>query len=40
MARALTAWTRDVILCTDGPAGLDVQAKKHLERNGVETSPA
>jgi thioredoxin reductase len=36
MARALTAWTRDIVLCTDGPAGLDVQARKHLERNGVE----
>ena len=39
MARALTAWTRDIVLCTDGPAGLDVQAKKHLERNGVEVLP-
>ena len=39
MARALTAWTRDIVLCTDGPAGLDAQAKKHLERNGVEVLP-
>ena len=36
MARAMTAWTSDIALCTDGPAGLKRDDLKHLERNGIE----
>jgi thioredoxin reductase len=35
MARALTAWTRDLVLCTDGPSGLDAAQRRHLDANGV-----
>ena len=36
MARAMTAWTSDIALCTDGPAGLKASDRQHLARNGVE----
>ncbi|MGZ8992830.1 MAG: NAD(P)/FAD-dependent oxidoreductase [Burkholderiaceae bacterium] len=36
MARAITAWTSDIALCTDGPAGLKPSDREHLARNGVE----
>jgi thioredoxin reductase len=35
MARALTAWTSDIVLCTDGPPGLPATDIDHLERNGI-----
>jgi len=35
MARALTAWSQDLVLCTDGSSGLNAQQKLHLARNGV-----
>lgn len=35
MARALTAWSSDIALCTDGPARLGVEQRQHLERNGI-----
>ncbi len=35
LALELTAWSRDVLLCTDGPAGLDDEQRARLERNGV-----
>lgn len=35
MARALTAWTNDIVLCTDGPAGLSRADVTKLERNGI-----
>jgi thioredoxin reductase len=35
MARALTAWSADLVLCTNGASGLDVDQKRHLARNGV-----
>ncbi len=35
MARALTAWTRDVVLCSDGPSGLSTADLQHLQRNGI-----
>ena len=35
MARALTAWTRDVVLCTDGPSGLAAAQRRHLSANGI-----
>lgn len=36
MARAMTAWTSDIALCTDGHSGLQESEKEHLSRNGVE----
>jgi thioredoxin reductase len=35
MARAMTAWTDDIALLTDGPSGLSAKDKDHLKRNGV-----
>jgi thioredoxin reductase len=35
MARAMTAWSSDLVLCTDGASGLDRLQKRHLARNGV-----
>ena len=35
MSRALTAWTDDIVLCTDGPSGLSRAQVQQLERNGV-----
>ena len=31
----LTAWTSDILLCTDGPCELDAEQRERLERNGV-----
>jgi thioredoxin reductase len=31
----LLTWTRDVVLCSDGPAGLKPRQKTELERHGV-----
>jgi thioredoxin reductase len=31
----LTAWTRDIVLCTDGPSELDADAINRLTRNGI-----
>ena len=36
MARAMTAWTRDIVLCTDGPAGYTRIERQHLQRNEIE----
>lgn len=36
MARAMTAWTHDVALCTDGPTNLSARAMHELKRNGIE----
>jgi len=36
MARAMTAWTSDIALCTNGNSGLLAEQKEHLSRNGVE----
>jgi thioredoxin reductase len=35
MARALTAWAKDIVLCSDGPAGLDENQRATLERRGI-----
>jgi thioredoxin reductase len=35
MARAMLAWTADVVLCTDGASGLQPEQKRQLARNGV-----
>lgn len=31
----LTAWSRDVVLCTDGPAEIDEEGRGRLARNGI-----
>jgi thioredoxin reductase len=35
MARALTAWTSSIVLCTDGAARHSSKEKAHLQRNGI-----
>jgi thioredoxin reductase len=35
MARAMTAWTGDIVLCTDGPARYSVADRRLLERHGI-----
>jgi thioredoxin reductase len=35
MARALTAWSADLVLCTDGRAGYAAEDRRQLERNGI-----
>ena len=31
----LTVWSRDLILCTDGPGDIDGESRERLERNGI-----
>jgi thioredoxin reductase len=31
----LTGWSRDLVLCTDGPSGFDAAHRARLERNGI-----
>jgi thioredoxin reductase len=35
MARAMTAWSSNIVLCTDGAARLSETEKTHLDRNGI-----
>ncbi|HUR20091.1 MAG TPA: NAD(P)/FAD-dependent oxidoreductase [Vicinamibacterales bacterium] len=35
MSRAMTAWARDIVLCTDGRAGYTAAARRDLQRNGI-----
>jgi len=35
VALELTAWSRDLVLCTDGPSELDDEARQRLARNSV-----
>lgn len=35
MARAMTAWASDIVLCTDGHAGYTADERRALARNGV-----
>jgi thioredoxin reductase len=35
MARAMTSWARDIVLCTDGRAGYPAKDVQQLQRNGV-----
>ena len=35
MSRALTAWSRDVVLCSDGRALLSTRQRKELQQNGI-----
>jgi len=34
MALEMTGWSRDLVLCTDGPAELSPQARERSARNG------
>jgi thioredoxin reductase len=36
LALELTAWSDDLVLCTDGPAGLRAPERDRLARNGIE----
>ena len=36
MARAMTAWSRDIVLCTDGAAMMSETDRAHLRRNGIQ----
>ena len=36
MARALTAWTRDIVLCADGAAMLSATERTHLRKNNIQ----
>ena len=31
----LTAWSHDLVLCTDGPPEIDMEGRARLERNGI-----
>jgi thioredoxin reductase len=35
MARALTAWTSDIVLCTDGASRFSTDQRQHLQSNGI-----
>ena len=35
MARALTAWTRDIVLCTHGPGRFTAEERQLLDANGI-----
>ncbi len=35
MARALTAWSRDIVLCSDGASGLSETEQQQLRENGI-----
>lgn len=35
MARAMTAWSSDIVLCTDGAARYSADERRQLERNGI-----
>jgi thioredoxin reductase len=35
LALELTAWSRDIALCTDGEPGLDEETRERLARNGI-----
>ena len=36
MAMELTVWSRDIVLLTDGPSGLEADARAELDRHGIE----
>jgi thioredoxin reductase len=40
MARAMTAWARDIVLLTDGRAALSQTQRTQLRRNGIEIDSA
>jgi thioredoxin reductase len=40
MARAMTAWARDIVLVTDGRSGLSSEQRAQLARNDIRVEPA
>jgi thioredoxin reductase len=38
-ALELTGWSRDIVLCTDGPSELTDECRARLERNGIAVRP-
>ena len=36
LALELTTWSRDLVLCTDGPSELSVEDMEHLKHNGIK----
>lgn len=40
MARSMTAWTRDIVVCTDGPTGLSRTEQTALTSNDIRVEPA
>ena len=36
LAQGLTVWTDDVVLCTDGPSGLDDERRAELAASGID----
>jgi thioredoxin reductase len=40
MARAMTAWARDIVLCTDGASGYTLAQREALDANGVRLAEA
>jgi thioredoxin reductase len=40
LALELTAWTRDIVLCTDGPSEIEADGLAKLERNGIRVHEA
>ena len=35
MARAMTAWGKDIVLCSDGPSRFTAEQRRQLDRNGI-----
>jgi len=35
MARAMTAWASDIVLCSDGPSRFSAEERRQLDRNGI-----
>ena len=35
MARSMTSWAEDIVLCTDGPSRYDATQRRQLARNGI-----
>ncbi len=40
MARSMTAWSRDILVCTDGPTGLSRAERDALASNGIRIEAA
>jgi thioredoxin reductase len=40
MARAMTAWSRDIVLCSDGPSRFSAAERRQLDRNGIRVIEA
>jgi thioredoxin reductase len=40
LALELLGWTRDIVVCTDGPPALSTRDRSHLERHGIAVRPS